>query len=186
MIVGVCITNVAAACNSSAGGWRYPNHPSFLTAFWWIGIQEYQTGIFKVVYPFTWGCPCFWFSRKSRNIPTCGQWLEKLHTVNACKPQRQDCVIPLDLRYENHLGMSMVKPLMFSLKCARRNDSWPIKITNCYNHSLACTRVWCWAKRLPDNNCSRLIQRSFESEQDEWTQVIFELEVTVVKMRSNL
>ena len=58
-------------------------------------------------------------------------------------------------------------------------------VDNCYNCSLACTRVWCWAKRLPDNNCSRLIQRSLRASKDEWTQVIFELDFTVVKVRSN-
>ena len=47
----------------------------------------------------------------------------------------------------------------------------------CYNHSLACTCIRCWAKRLPDNNCSSFIQRSFESEQgwvntsDIWARV---------------
>ena len=29
-------------------------------------------------------------------------------------------------------------------------------LTFCYNRSLACTRIRCWAKRLPDNNCSSL------------------------------
>ena len=55
----------------------------------------------------------------------------------------------------------------------------------CYNRSLACTRVRCWAKRLPDNNCSRLIQRSLRASKDGRTQVIFKLEDTVVKVRSN-
>ena len=77
--------------------------------------------------------------------------------------------------------------LSYVLVCSSAIEESDVQksLTFCYNRSLACTCVRCWAKRLPDNNCSRLIQRSLRASNDGGTQVIFELEDTVVKVRSN-
>jgi hypothetical protein len=126
MAVGVRIRNVAAAWSNSGGGWRYESCGFSFTAFWCLSVQGYQTGTFRKVYQSTEGW-CFQFSRKSRNTLTRGQYVEKLHTMDDRIPQSQDCVIPLDSRKENHLGMSVS---LSYWKCAKRNGSWPIQTTN--------------------------------------------------------
>ena len=135
MAVGVRITNVAAFCNSSAGGRRYSSCRLSLTYFSCWAVHGYQTGTFKNVNHFTWGWRPLEFSMKSRKIPARGQRLEKSQTNDDRRLQSQDCGIPLDSRKENHLGIPMFTPLsMFKFsscsKCPRRKDRRPIKITN--------------------------------------------------------
>ena len=48
--------------------------------------------------------------------------------------------------------------LSYVLGCLSAIEELDIQrgLTFCYNHSLACTRIQYWAKRLLNNNCSRL------------------------------